>query len=139
MDNISKAYIYSISITIGGGIFNFLGKLTTTINSPVMDTIASSLAFILIALVIVHILVVGNIISKDAESKGLSKNHQLWAFIGILGVAIYHLGFSKRGNQPQQQYQQPPQQGQQPPQQQYQQQPGQYQQPQQQYPQQPPQ
>ncbi|MBW2980032.1 hypothetical protein KY360_01265 [Candidatus Woesearchaeota archaeon] len=111
MSNLGIAYIASVILTIAGPVGGYF--------EPAIGMIV----------LLVHVLAVGLFISKDATQKGLSKNHQLWAWLGIFGVLIYHLVFVKKASQPQQ-YQQPPMQ-QQP------QQPAQQPPEQQQYPQQP--
>jgi hypothetical protein len=48
----------------------------------------------MIVLLFVYLVVASKFISNDAISKGLSKRHGFWALLGIIGILIYHLGFS---------------------------------------------
>lgn len=49
----------------------------------------------MILLIFIYLVVASKFISKDAISKGLSKRHGFWALLGIIGILIYHIGFSK--------------------------------------------
>ena len=35
------------------------------------------------------------LLSKDAQERSLPQGHCAWAFLGVIGVAIYHLAFAK--------------------------------------------
>ena len=35
------------------------------------------------------------LLSKDAQERSLPQGHFAWGFLGVIGVAIYHLAFAK--------------------------------------------
>ena len=66
MDNLQKAWIFSIAFTI-------LGPIASIFNGIVA-----------VVIVLLHLFVVGHFIAEDAISRGRSKFHQLWAWLGII-------------------------------------------------------
>ena len=71
-DDLGNAYLFSIIFFVVGLFIGYLPLL-------------SSLLF-----AIIQIVVVGRYLKKDADARKLSGPHMLWAFLGILGVLVYH-------------------------------------------------
>ena len=77
MDNLGKAYLWSVIFSISAPIASLYNTVVAVI------------------LVLLHVFVVGSFIANDATSRGKSKAHQVWSILGLIGVIIYHLIFAR--------------------------------------------
>jgi hypothetical protein len=77
MDDLGKAYLFAIVFAVAYSLMSLFSQLIS------------------FSLLLVQVFVVGHFIGTDAKNRGKSKNHQLWAWLGIIGVLIYHLAFAR--------------------------------------------
>ncbi len=96
MGSLRITYILSTIFTAGAACSYGLLKgasWTKIIPLAADNSYSDILSMALVSFIVLHILIVGHYLAKDALYRGKSRKQQFWACLLIFGVLIYHFFF----------------------------------------------